>query len=95
MPTLSSFRGAPVDAMVRQGAPSAIVRAEATREDRTLLIEARPSSLRRRSSGHASPVGPVLEPFGSRLAVWVVRVRRRGRVGRVTSRLSARVRGRG
>jgi len=38
--TLSSFRGAPVDAMVRQGAPTAVIRAEAVREDRSLLIEA-------------------------------------------------------
>jgi DNA replication and repair protein RecF len=38
--TLSSFRGAPVDAMVRQEAPFAVIRAEATREDRSLLIEA-------------------------------------------------------
>jgi DNA replication and repair protein RecF len=38
--TLSSFRGAPLDAMVRDGAPSATVRAEAEREQRQLLIEA-------------------------------------------------------
>jgi DNA replication and repair protein RecF len=38
--TLSSFRGAPVDAMVRQGAETAVIRAEAVREDRNLLIEA-------------------------------------------------------
>lgn len=38
--TLSSFRGAPVDAMVRQGAEFAVIRAEAVREDRNLLIEA-------------------------------------------------------
>jgi DNA replication and repair protein RecF len=38
--SLSSFRGAPVDAMVRQGAASAVIRAEAEREGRSLLIEA-------------------------------------------------------
>jgi DNA replication and repair protein RecF len=38
--TLSSFRGAPVEAMVRQGADAAVIRAEAVREDRNLLIEA-------------------------------------------------------
>lgn len=38
--TLSSFRGAPGEAMVRQGAETAVIRAEAIREDRKLLIEA-------------------------------------------------------
>jgi len=38
--TLSSFRGAPTEALVRQGAASAVVRADLTREDRELLIEA-------------------------------------------------------
>jgi DNA replication and repair protein RecF len=38
--TLQSFRGAPTDALVRAGAPSATVRAEAEREGRSLLIEA-------------------------------------------------------
>jgi len=38
--TLSSFRGAPSDALVRSGASSAIVRAEGEREGRQLLIEA-------------------------------------------------------
>jgi len=38
--TLSSFRSAPIDAMVRRGAEFAVVRAEAVREDRNLLIEA-------------------------------------------------------
>ncbi|MDQ6840068.1 MAG: DNA replication/repair protein RecF [Actinomycetota bacterium] len=38
--TLRSFRGAPGDAMVRSGAESAIVRAEAEREGRAVLIEA-------------------------------------------------------
>ncbi|MDQ2724982.1 MAG: DNA replication/repair protein RecF [Actinomycetota bacterium] len=38
--TLRSFRGAPADAMVRTGAESAIVRAEAEREGRAVLIEA-------------------------------------------------------
>ncbi|MGH9210589.1 MAG: DNA replication/repair protein RecF [Acidimicrobiales bacterium] len=38
--TLSSFRGAPVEALVRQGAPYAVVRAEIERDQRELLIEA-------------------------------------------------------
>ena len=38
--TLSSFRGAPTDALVRLGAPPAIVRAEGVRDERNLLIEA-------------------------------------------------------
>ena len=38
--TLSSFRGAPNDALVRSGAASAILRAEGEREGRQLLIEA-------------------------------------------------------
>jgi DNA replication and repair protein RecF len=38
--TLGSFRGAPTDALVRAGAERAIVRAEAEREGRELLLEA-------------------------------------------------------
>jgi len=38
--TLSSFRGAPNDALVRAGADQAVVRAEAEREGRNLLLEA-------------------------------------------------------
>lgn len=38
--TLGSFRGAPTDALVRAGADRAIVRAEAVREGRELLLEA-------------------------------------------------------
>jgi DNA replication and repair protein RecF len=38
--SLSSFRGAPDDALVRQGAERAFVRAEAERDGRALLIEA-------------------------------------------------------
>jgi DNA replication and repair protein RecF len=38
--TLSSFRGAPPEAMIRDGAASAVVRAEGVREGRELLIEA-------------------------------------------------------
>ena len=38
--TLSSFRGAPAEALVRTGAAHAIVRAEAEREGRRLLLEA-------------------------------------------------------
>ncbi len=37
--TLSSFRGAPTDALIRDGAGSAIVRAEAERSGRSLLLE--------------------------------------------------------
>jgi DNA replication and repair protein RecF len=38
--TLSSFRGAPTEALVRQGAAAAVVRAEGQRDERSLLIEA-------------------------------------------------------
>jgi DNA replication and repair protein RecF len=38
--TLSSFRGAPSEALVRAGSPRAVVRAEGEREGRALLIEA-------------------------------------------------------
>lgn len=38
--TLTSFRGAPNDALIRAGAERAIVRAEAVREGRELLLEA-------------------------------------------------------
>ena len=38
--TLKSFRGSPTEALVRMGATSAIVRAEADRDGRRLLIEA-------------------------------------------------------
>ena len=38
--TLSSFRGAPTEALVRQGASTAVVRAEIARDDRELLVEA-------------------------------------------------------
>jgi DNA replication and repair protein RecF len=38
--TLSSFRGAPNEALVRGGAPMAVVRAEGERDGRSLLIEA-------------------------------------------------------
>ena len=37
---LSSFRGAPAEALVRRGADQAVVRAEAERDGRSLLIEA-------------------------------------------------------
>lgn len=37
--TLSSFRGAPTEAMVRRGAARAVVRAEAERDGRELLVE--------------------------------------------------------
>lgn len=38
--TCSSFRSAPTEALVRRGATSAVVRAEGTRDDREVLIEA-------------------------------------------------------
>ena len=38
--TMASFRGAPTEALIRQGATSAVIRAEGEREGRTLLIEA-------------------------------------------------------
>jgi DNA replication and repair protein RecF len=38
--TLSSFRGAPGEALIRAGCPSAVVRAEGERDDRHLLLEA-------------------------------------------------------
>jgi DNA replication and repair protein RecF len=38
--TLSSFRGAPTEALIRDGAAQAVVRAEGEREGRTLLVEA-------------------------------------------------------
>ena len=38
--TMASFRGAPTEALIRQGAASAVIRAEGEREGRTLLIEA-------------------------------------------------------
>ena len=38
--TLTSFRGAPTEAMIRQGAERAVVRAEGEREGRRILVEA-------------------------------------------------------
>ncbi len=38
--TLQSFRGAPTDALIRQGADRAVIRAEGEREGRPVLIEA-------------------------------------------------------
>ncbi len=38
--TLSSFRGVPVEALVRRGASSAVLRAEGVRDDREVLLEA-------------------------------------------------------
>jgi DNA replication and repair protein RecF len=38
--TQSSLRGAPPDALIRDGTPQAIVRAEGTRDGRSLLVEA-------------------------------------------------------
>ena len=38
--TLRSFRGAPAEALVRTGAGQAVIRAEARRDQRRLLLEA-------------------------------------------------------
>jgi len=38
--TLSSFRGAPTEALIRQGAERAVIRAEGEREGRAILLEA-------------------------------------------------------
>ena len=38
--TLQSFRGAPTEALIRQGADTAVIRAEGEREGRAILIEA-------------------------------------------------------
>jgi DNA replication and repair protein RecF len=38
--TLSSFRGVPTEALIRQGADSAVLRADADRDGRALLVEA-------------------------------------------------------
>jgi DNA replication and repair protein RecF len=38
--TLSSFRGAPTEALIRQGADRAVIRAEGEREGRRILVEA-------------------------------------------------------
>lgn len=38
--TLQSFRGAPTEAMIRQGAERAVIRAEGEREGRAILVEA-------------------------------------------------------
>ena len=52
--TLRSFRGAPTDALVRAGADAAVVRAEAERDGRRLLLEAE-LSRRRPEPGPAQP----------------------------------------
>ena len=39
MATLKSFRGAPVDSLIRRGAEAAVVRAEGRRDEREVLIE--------------------------------------------------------
>src|SRR3990170_943293 len=38
--TLASFRGAPNEALIRQGAERAVIRAEGEREGRAILLEA-------------------------------------------------------
>ena len=37
--TLKSFRGAPVESLIRRGAATAVIRAEGTRDGRQVLIE--------------------------------------------------------
>ena len=64
--TLSSFRGAPTDALVRQGAERAVVRADAGREGRRLQIEAelRPAG-RPRVQVNRQPLRRVRDLLGS------------------------------
>ena len=45
--TLSSFRGAPSEALIRQGAPSAVVRAEGEREENREALKAYAGELER------------------------------------------------
>lgn len=55
--TMSSFRGAPTDALVRQGRDRAIVRGEADRQGREILLEAEiPSAGRARMMLNRQPV---------------------------------------
>lgn len=64
--TLSSFRGAPADAMVRRGAPFAVVRAAAERDGRELLVEAQiPPSGRTRVLVNRQPLRRARDLLGS------------------------------
>jgi DNA replication and repair protein RecF len=64
--TLSSFRGAPTDALVRRGAPYAVVRTLAEREGRELLIEAQLSATgRNRVQVNRQPLRRARDLLGS------------------------------
>ena len=64
--TLSSFRGAPTEALVRRGAPYAVVRTLAEREGRELLIEAQLSAAgRNRVQVNRQPLRRARDLLGS------------------------------
>ena len=64
--TLSSFRGAPTEALVRRGAPFAVVRTLADREGRELLIEAQLSATgRNRVQVNRQPLRRARDLLGS------------------------------
>jgi DNA replication and repair protein RecF len=64
--TLSSFRGAPTEALVRRGAPYAVVRSLAEREGRELLIEAQLSATgRNRVQVNRQPLRRARDLLGS------------------------------
>jgi DNA replication and repair protein RecF len=64
--TLSSFRGAPTEALVRRGAPYAVVRTLAEREGRELLIEAQLSATgRNRVQVNRQPLRRARDLLGS------------------------------
>src|SRR4051812_9344096 len=64
--TLSSFRGVPNEALVRQGAEQGIVRAEAAREGRELLLEVEiPAAGRGRAQVNRQPLRRAAELLGA------------------------------
>ena len=64
--TLSSFRGAPTDVLVRRGAPFAVIRALAEREGRELLVEAQlQTSGRNRVQVNRQPLRRARDLLGS------------------------------
>jgi DNA replication and repair protein RecF len=64
--TLSSFRGVPTDALVRSGAPGAVVRAEGERDSRPLTVEAEiPTSGRGRVLVNHQPLRRARELLGA------------------------------
>jgi DNA replication and repair protein RecF len=64
--TLSSFRGVPNDALVRQGSPRAVIRAEGEREDRDLLLEAEiPTTGRGRVAVNRQPLRRARDLLGA------------------------------